>query len=193
MSSNIDLRVVKTKQAIESAFVQLLTEKQYSSITIQNILDLAHINRKTFYSHYRDKCDLADQLLAQALNIGSELILSQSTSPPPLSAISYFHQSAVNCDQLNKYRKLLLAVWDVQTETTNFKQSLDAAVGKQYRNHLSRLNQSTEGIELQERLFASIITCTLKYLLDTGISVQPRSTYGEFVKVYKVLDDVSRA
>lgn len=47
-----DRRVRKTKQAIKNAFIQLLNKKDLEKITIQDITELADINRGTFYLHY---------------------------------------------------------------------------------------------------------------------------------------------
>lgn len=70
-----DRRVRKTKQAIKNAFIQLLNKKDLEKITIQDITELANINRGTFYLHYEDKyillsdmedeyiSDLADDML----------------------------------------------------------------------------------------------------------------------------------
>jgi AcrR family transcriptional regulator len=38
--------------------VELIHEKPFNAITVQNVLDRAHVGRSTFYSHYRDKDDL---------------------------------------------------------------------------------------------------------------------------------------
>ena len=53
----VDLRIKKTKLAIEVALLKLLETKQFQDITIQNIAEEAMINRTTFYSHYMDKYD----------------------------------------------------------------------------------------------------------------------------------------
>ena len=61
-----DRRVRKTKQAIKNAFIQLLNKKDLEKITIQDITELADINRGTFYLHYEDKyillSDIEDEL-----------------------------------------------------------------------------------------------------------------------------------
>ena len=38
--------------------MELMIEKHYDSITVQNIIDRANVGRSTFYSHFRDKEDL---------------------------------------------------------------------------------------------------------------------------------------
>lgn len=56
------LRTKKTREKIEEKFIQLLQEKSFPKITVQDILDAAGINRTTFYRHYRDKYELAELL-----------------------------------------------------------------------------------------------------------------------------------
>ena len=50
-----DLRVIKTRREIENAMIVLLQQKSFEKITVQNILDVALVNRSTFYQHYADK------------------------------------------------------------------------------------------------------------------------------------------
>ena len=57
-----DRRVTKTRKAIYHAFLQLLNQKDYETITVQEIIDLADIGRSTFYSHYESKELLLDEL-----------------------------------------------------------------------------------------------------------------------------------
>lgn len=57
-----DLRVIKTKRAIHTAFAELLTEKNMDEITVTDIASRAMINRKTFYNNYRGIYELMDEL-----------------------------------------------------------------------------------------------------------------------------------
>ncbi len=47
-----DLRIIKTKKAIRSAFADLVSRKPIEEITVTDIASQAMINRKTFYAHY---------------------------------------------------------------------------------------------------------------------------------------------
>lgn len=47
-----------TKGIINNALKTLLKKKKIDDITVQNILDEAHVSRSTFYSHFMDKYDL---------------------------------------------------------------------------------------------------------------------------------------
>ncbi|MEB7733524.1 TetR/AcrR family transcriptional regulator [Mammaliicoccus sciuri] len=57
-----DRRVRKSKRAIKQAFIQLLTENNLDRITIQQISNLADVNRGTFYLNYEDKYALLDEM-----------------------------------------------------------------------------------------------------------------------------------
>lgn len=67
---NQDRRCVRTRKAIKQILMELIAEKNADSVTIKEIAEKADINRKTFYSHYKDvnavlddiQNDLVDQL-----------------------------------------------------------------------------------------------------------------------------------
>jgi AcrR family transcriptional regulator len=54
----IDRRSKRTRHALSSALVELVKEKRFDKITIQNVIDRADVGRSTFYTHFRDKDDL---------------------------------------------------------------------------------------------------------------------------------------
>jgi len=50
----------KTKETIIDAFWQLLEEKPFNKITVQNIVERCTLNRNTFYYHFQDIPNLAE-------------------------------------------------------------------------------------------------------------------------------------
>jgi len=58
---SIDRRILRTKAAICQALVELIEEKGFDALSVQDITTRANINRGTFYLHYRDKFDLLEQ------------------------------------------------------------------------------------------------------------------------------------
>lgn len=53
-----DRRIERTRDSLRNALMQLVQEKGYDAITIQDIADKANIGRSTFYLHYETKDDL---------------------------------------------------------------------------------------------------------------------------------------
>ena len=54
-ASRVQRRVARTKAAIEDAFVQLVLERGYDQVTVEDITDRADLARATFYTHYPNK------------------------------------------------------------------------------------------------------------------------------------------
>ncbi|WP_248928366.1 TetR/AcrR family transcriptional regulator [Paenibacillus hamazuiensis] len=67
-ATKIDRRVIRTKEAITKAFLDLFAKKDLEHITINDIADRANVNRGTVYLHYSDKYDLLDKLIDDHLN-----------------------------------------------------------------------------------------------------------------------------
>jgi AcrR family transcriptional regulator len=61
----LDPRVKRTRGLILQAFEQLLAEKNFESISVQDVTDRAQINRATFYAHFQDKYALLDYSITQ--------------------------------------------------------------------------------------------------------------------------------
>lgn len=57
MEAKTDLRIVKTYKALGDAFMELLEEKSFDHITVNELCDRAMVRRATFYKHFADKYD----------------------------------------------------------------------------------------------------------------------------------------
>lgn len=49
-----------TKQALSSALKELMEEQPFEKISVSDICERCHMNRKSFYYHFKDKYDLAN-------------------------------------------------------------------------------------------------------------------------------------
>jgi AcrR family transcriptional regulator len=65
MEEKLDPRVKRTRSLILQAFSELLAEKGFESISVQDVTDKAEINRATFYKHFVDKYALLDYTITQ--------------------------------------------------------------------------------------------------------------------------------
>ena len=58
MKKKSDRRPQRTRRQLSRALIDLITEKRFDDITVQNVIDRADVGRSTFYTHFRDKEDL---------------------------------------------------------------------------------------------------------------------------------------
>lgn len=65
-----DRRTEKTRQSLLLALSDLMQEKKYSNITIQEIIDRANVGRSTFYAHFETK----DELLSSCIENVFEML-----------------------------------------------------------------------------------------------------------------------
>ncbi|KNY28909.1 TetR/AcrR family transcriptional regulator C-terminal domain-containing protein [Pseudobacteroides cellulosolvens] len=68
----------RTRNAIIEAFQYLMTTMPFDKIRIQNITDIAEINRHSFYNHFNDKYDLLYEIVFQMLVIDYDIGISES-------------------------------------------------------------------------------------------------------------------
>jgi len=69
----MDRRSQRSRQMITDALLDLLMEKKFNTITIQEITDRANVGRATFYLHYRNK----EECLVQMLTGGFDSLVAE--------------------------------------------------------------------------------------------------------------------
>jgi len=93
----------RTKTHLKQAFIALIKEEGYHAVTVKDIVDNAAYNRSTFYVHYQDKIELAEDLLMSMLQ-GLESSVGKPYTPgqknytenlkaPSFHIVSYIYQN----------------------------------------------------------------------------------------------------
>ncbi|MFF2479884.1 TetR/AcrR family transcriptional regulator [Paenibacillus sp. NPDC058071] len=78
--SATDRRIIRTRQIITHAYLELLKEKSNEDIVIRDITERANVNRSTFYAHYQDKNDLLNKIISETMST-----LSREMSELPIA------------------------------------------------------------------------------------------------------------
>ncbi len=104
-----DARVRYTRMVIRNSFLELLQEKPVSRITVTEICQRSHINRTTFYKHYKDPLDLMEKLEEELLQNIRSLIAQKSYMD--ITAVFRDVLSALK-ENSGRYRALVSAYGD---------------------------------------------------------------------------------
>jgi AcrR family transcriptional regulator len=85
----------KTKSVIKNALIELIREKNYPAITVNEITERGNIGRSTLYKHYRSKADVLVDIHKDAfeqLFSGLSTLESWLAPEPPSELISFFER-----------------------------------------------------------------------------------------------------
>ena len=78
-----DKRIARTKEHFRQALIALLDQKRFEQITVKALCDQAGITRITFYAHYADKYELAEDIFQEMIGLGTQgyLRLQRENNP----------------------------------------------------------------------------------------------------------------
>ena len=65
VEKKVDPRIKRTRQLLQQALMDLMREKSFQAITVQDIAERATVNRVTFYAHFEDKYALLEYTMRE--------------------------------------------------------------------------------------------------------------------------------
>ena len=110
-------QAIRSKKWIASALLELMTEKPFIKITIQEIADKAELDRRTFYRNFESKEDILAYHVRGISNeyadaLIDETTLSISASLQLFCEIAYKHKDFISLLIQNNLSILLLSVFN---------------------------------------------------------------------------------
>lgn len=116
---------IRTDKAITQAFIDLLNEKPFEKITVQDILDRTPVTRATFYAHFHDKYEIAERMFSEFLDIcygvRSELTKYPGTEPTELVI-----------KKMRGNERFIRALLNIHTENINLRNVISEVFKKEY-------------------------------------------------------------
>ncbi|MDU8924447.1 TetR/AcrR family transcriptional regulator [Pasteurellaceae bacterium LIM206] len=174
-----DLRVIKTHKVIRQALVDLLNEKGFDEISVQDILNKALVNRTTFYRYYSGKVDLAGKMAADLQQLFASKIRQRLES----GNLELFYLQTLS--QMFEVRHTILALWKIETPRLHLYRDMHQLSQQFIMNLLNRANADPDYIHLQSTLFATMMLENVRYHFERDQQPNPRIT---LAKMQEVLD-----
>ncbi|WP_408009194.1 TetR/AcrR family transcriptional regulator [Pseudalkalibacillus sp. A8] len=158
MSKKMDLRVKRTRKLINEAFLKLIQQKGFDSVTIQDIADEALINRATFYLHYEDKHDLLEKM--------SNSVIDELTSV--LNPVLHVKGQEVQIEKLRttiekvyesvEKNQVFFTVMFGEHGIYNFRNDLEEVIRENFSKKMTELGVRPEDFQIPKDLILHFIS-----------------------------------
>lgn len=180
-SDSKDPRVVRTKQVLMEALVDLTQHTGINSITVSQLTDKAKINRVTFYRHFSGMQDFLNQLLNEVF---------ESLQHPPETrtfrnygaAVDYYTEFFESVQTHENFFSSMLG----QNGLPNFRQRFIAKRQTWHedmvRSFHSEFNQSVDA-SLLAVSFIAVLFSLIEYWLHHGSMCSPRYMAEQLVRL----------
>jgi AcrR family transcriptional regulator len=165
-----DARVRRTRDALGDALIALMQEKPFDTITVQDVLERAHVSRSTFYTHYSDKDDL---LMSDAEEFFEALSMGLSTHGDKSDRVFPVQEFFAHLSDVQPFFKALV-------KSGKYQENMELARGHFARGIERRLSElpQAQSIPANERpaiaiAHAGALLSLLTWWLDRGMRESP--------------------
>ncbi len=171
-----DRRSQRTRQLVNTAMLELLSEKGYEDITVQDILDRAGIGRSTFYSHYYDKDDVHVSMMEQMIEDMNRRLSERQAGQGILPSLELFQH-------IRRDHKHIQAVagspsgqrlWDMLQTTLN------RFIEKTLKSTPHAPGQNSIPLPVMSAYLTGAFLSLLKWWLKAGLTYSPEEMDGIF-------------
>jgi AcrR family transcriptional regulator len=191
--ARVDRRILRTKKALRTALLELIEEKGYDGISVEEITQRANLGRATFYLHYKDKEDLLleefVEMAQERVKVLTEIPFSEwqagerADEKQPLAPLVKVFEHAAEHEAL--YRVLLHGEGMKRLE-----QSIRALVAQSIaeialaeRRSRPLLAEPPIPLELIAAYFSGALLSSLAWWLDAPARVSPVEMAGLFQRL----------
>ena len=170
--------MIQTKKIIKETFWELLEEKPYNKITVQDIVKRCRVNRNTFYYHFQDIPTLMIDSIEDWME---EVIQKYGTLTSPVDCLTYMAEECM------KRKKAFLHLFrSVQKDI--FLAGLNKMGYDIIRIYVDKIEEykriSKEEKEIFIRCYKCIFVGSLLDWLEENASYDLKEFYEELCKVF---------
>lgn len=158
MNEKNNITFQRTDNLIRKTFINILQNKSFDSIIVQDIIDEANISRNTFYNHYGDKYILAEAVYDELKEALDKYFLNNN-EPREKNFTEEFYEVF-----LADYRELIIAVKNINTENMQIEKLISNYFKEGYKRANS--HKSAKQLEIETCIYGGIISSMVAYCID---------------------------
>jgi AcrR family transcriptional regulator len=182
----VDRRVRRTRESLHRALISLTLEKNYDSITVQDVLDRADVGRSTFYTHFQSMEELlisGTQELRRTLNAALE---NQRKSTKRHESVIAF--SGAMFDHAYGYRNVYFALLNTGAWTIvrqQLQDVLEEMIRRECKAEIAKLKTANSDVPVD--LFVHYLTSAFFTVLIWWMDRRSRLTPSQIDEVFRSL------
>jgi AcrR family transcriptional regulator len=164
-----DRRILRTRDTLGDALVELIREKPFDKITVQEILDRAGVGRSTFYAHYRDKDDLFLSDVEDFFEMFSSALTRNGASPERLAPVAELFSHILD---VREFYAALVASGKVNDVLALGKGFFARSIEERLR--LAGVTMDSTQSAAQAHALAGSLFALLDWWIDHGMKTEPK-------------------
>ena len=181
-----DRRIRRTQKSLHEALISLVLEKNYDSITVQEILDRADVGRATFYSHFKGKDEL---LISGAHDLRDALnsaVQSERSSSKSHDVVIGFSRAMF--EHASEYREVYHALlhtqgWSLFRE--RLEEIFDEIIRRECKAEIQKLRKTDSEVPVD--LFIHYLRAAFFSVLTWWLDRRSRLTPSQINEVFRSL------
>ncbi|MGN0291072.1 MAG: TetR/AcrR family transcriptional regulator [Lachnospiraceae bacterium] len=184
MEKKTDLRIIKTQKALCDTFLEMLNEKKFEEITVNELCERALVRRATFYKHFADKYEFFGFFIRQIQERFIADIRQYQGEGDPVSYYIYLFRHCIRF--LEENRGILTSV----LKSNAFPALLEIFLDEVYRNVLLQMKEhEREGVNfpVEVEILASFYTGGIVQILRYWFTKEETMTEEEIVEKVEII------
>ena len=181
-----DRRIRRTHKSLHDSLISLVLEKNYDSITVQEILDRADVGRATFYSHFKSKDELLISGAHGLHNTLNSAVQGERSSSESHAVIIGFSRAMF--EHASEYREVYHALlhtqgWPVFRQ--RLEQILDEIIRRECKAEIQKLRKPDSDVPVD--LFILYRRAAFFSVLTWWLDQRSRLTPAQINNVFRSL------
>ena len=167
-----DPRARRTRERLGGALIELIREKPFDAITVQEVLDRARVGRSTFYVHYRDKNDLLFSQLEMFLEFMSTKLSAEREESRRVAPVAEMFE---HIGGQNRMYRALAEAGQLQDFFDMAQDAFARGIARRLRESGRVAGLSRSELAARGTLLAGSLLALLRWWIDRGAKESPKA------------------